>query len=503
MKRRFFVWVAACILLFSLTLSLPSMPTTAQGTAPTAAEPVRITVMTYNILYGGDEIDYDQMLEAIRVTDPDIIGLQEPMGNVWRIAADLGYPYGDERMHIISKFPLLTPPDFDGSYTFIEVAPGQVMAMANVHLTSDPYGPYLVRDGEPLDAVLALEQSLRLPEIGRYVEVLPNLVEMGYPVVWVGDFNSPSHLDWTPAADEARDVIAYPVTWPVSSVIAQMGFIDTYRTAHPDPVARPGFTWTPALPPIVEPDEVPDRIDWVLAGGNVRVIDSAVVGEAENPAIVDVVVDPYGSDHRAVISTLEVVPAAPPTLAASERPYYTVGDPVTIRYSLPEGSFTLSVEGGSGDVDVFSASVNGHGAVTLPEGLAADVYTVTVRAGGEDAPRNTVAASSFRVRSGDETPTIRVDGTQFLRNDVIRVEFADAPGNRLDWVGIYTAGDADLENYWLFRYTGAATDGTLMIGDTLDQYDGFPLEPGEYVARLMLDDDYITLAESDPFTVGP
>ena len=46
-----------------------------------------------------------------------------------------------------------------------QIRPGQVFALGNVHLTSDPYGPDAVQDGRTLRQVLRLERSTRLPEI--------------------------------------------------------------------------------------------------------------------------------------------------------------------------------------------------------------------------------------------------------------------------------------------------------------------------------------------------
>src|SRR3989304_3257154 len=82
-----------------------------------------------------------------------------------------------------------------------------------------------------------------------------------------GDFNPPSHLDWTVEVAAVRpDVVIYPVEWPVSKVLADAGLRDSYREAYPDPVAKPGFTWTPGSLEEI-PDEVHDRIDWALAAG--------------------------------------------------------------------------------------------------------------------------------------------------------------------------------------------------------------------------------------------
>jgi hypothetical protein len=61
---------------------------------------------------------------------------------------------------------------------------------------------------------------------------------------------------------------------------------------------------------------VHDRIDFVYAAGDVTTLESRIVGEKRN-RLVDVAVDPWPSDHRAVVSTFRVVPAlrcwSPPT----------------------------------------------------------------------------------------------------------------------------------------------------------------------------------------------
>ena len=66
---------------------------------------------------------------------------------------------------MVSRFPLIDPPEAHGEYVLAQVRPGQVFALANEHLTSDPYGPYLVRAGRSLAQVLANERATRVPEI--------------------------------------------------------------------------------------------------------------------------------------------------------------------------------------------------------------------------------------------------------------------------------------------------------------------------------------------------
>ena len=80
------------------------------------------------------------------------------------------------------------------------VAPGKVVALGNLHLTSDPYGPDLLRDGSPIEEVLQGETDSRLAEIDPFAAAIEPLVAIGTPVIVTGDFNTPSHLDYTDAA---------------------------------------------------------------------------------------------------------------------------------------------------------------------------------------------------------------------------------------------------------------------------------------------------------------
>lgn len=66
------------------------------------------------------------------------------------------------------------------------------------------------------------------------------------PIMIGGDFNEPSHLDWTKEAVTAGTQ-PLKVKFPTSSRLAEIGMKDLYRIIYPDPVKNPGFTW-PAKP---------------------------------------------------------------------------------------------------------------------------------------------------------------------------------------------------------------------------------------------------------------
>jgi hypothetical protein len=94
--------------------------------------------MSFNIWLVGDVVDFRKVIEAIEGARADIVGLQEAEGNTRRIAAALGWPYWSDRLHVVSRLPLIDLPAAKGEYVLVQVRPGAVFALANVHLTSDP-----------------------------------------------------------------------------------------------------------------------------------------------------------------------------------------------------------------------------------------------------------------------------------------------------------------------------------------------------------------------------
>ena len=469
--------------------------------ATARVEPIEVRVMTFNVWLGGVQVDLGQVVAAIAAADADVVGLQEAEGHTRQIAAALGWPYVDERMQVISRYPLLDPPGANGRYTFVAVRPGAVFAIANVHLPSDPYGPEAVRDGASPDDVLALEKGTRLPFVQPVLARLPELTEEGIPVVLTGDFNSPSPLDWTEQAAAAREQVRYPLDWPVGAAALAAGFRDTFREAHPDPLARPGLTWTPGYPiPTLRPNETFDRIDWILAAGDVDVLASEVVGEVGNPDV-DIAVTPWPSDHRGVVSDLRLAPGAPPFLVAVDRRLLTPGEELVVRYHAPgeEGDrVSLVPAGGAAASDalmslppqesfVDGAMVFGTGTLS-----AGDYEAVLTAADGSE-----LARIPFHIQDPNAEPSLSVAGSSVITGTPITVRWENAPGNKWDWVGIYAAGDPDLDNYLAYLYTDAAFAGSVTFAETEL---GGALPPGEYEARLMRDDGYVVLATA-PFTV--
>ena len=74
--------------------------------SPATSAPITVKILSFNIWYGGDQVSFASVIKAIQLADADIVGLQEPDGKTLEIAALAGYPYADQRRHILSKYPI-------------------------------------------------------------------------------------------------------------------------------------------------------------------------------------------------------------------------------------------------------------------------------------------------------------------------------------------------------------------------------------------------------------
>jgi len=495
-------------------------PAAAAGAATHDSGRLTLKAMSFNLFYGGDDLDLStgdfcavpdgctetlKVIErAIRLSGADIVGLQEPERNTSRIARSLGW-YGSDRAHVMSRFPIVDPPGSDGLYVFVEPSPGRVIAVANVHLPSDPYGPYAVRDGATLDDVLALERETRLPAIQRQLQVLPRLARKGIPVLLTGDFNSPSYLDWTAAVAKVRPEVPFPVRWPVSVALASAGLRDSYRDVHPDPVATPGFTWTPGSPE-GDPHEVFDRIDWVLHAGPIRTLASTVVGEVGDPDA-GVTVTPFPSDHRGVVSAFSVLPGRSPVLVAPADRRATIGTRLAVTFHAPgRAGERVALTDPKGHVLASIATGAGH-----PRDGVVSLSTRRLARGRNDVVllsrqgRVLSRAPVWAYPPGTKT-SISTLKSSYRVGEPITVRWAAAPGMALDWIGVFrcdTTGCGTPFDYLVYVYTGTRIQGRTVIGaDALAGAESWPLPAGQYIVRLLPDDGYRSVARSARFTVN-
>jgi hypothetical protein len=268
--------------------------------------------------------------------------------------------------------------------------------------------------------------------------------------------------------------------------------VDSYRAARPDPLEDPGFTWTPGYPaPYVLPWDVHDRIDFVWAAGPALTLSSDVVGESRANA--DIVVDPWPSDHRGVVSTFEVTPATPPVFVSAAAERSRLGNPLDVTFHAPGAAgerVALFAEGSDAPVAEFSTGPGGpvDGTLTFDTaGLDQGTYDVVLLDGG-----GTVLARDSVVLVAEGQPPVLTLADDTLEGDqALEVSWQFAPGNRYDWLGVYRAGVSAKVGYFrLWRYMDARVEGAATIGPGVRGPASWPLAPGEYDLRLCLDDSY-------------
>ena len=293
-------------------LVFPRNPLQAQTEEP------RVKVMSYNIYRGGTMRGQllSQTAKVIQEAKADIVGIQEtrsPGGvNAEKLAELLGWNHhvNPGNRVIVTRYEIVEEKR-DGIK--VKLPSGQHAYIFNLHLPSNPYQPYQLLGIQPKwhkhkdtpfikteAEAIASASKARGGEISELLKQIDSLPDKETPVFVVGDFNEPSHLDWTEAAAKSgRHPIK--VEYPNSLAMTKAGFADAWRTLYPDEMKKPGFTWTPIMT-ADDPKTHHDRIDFVyFRGEGVKVTGANIVGENKSNA--DIVVSPYPSDHRAVVAT--------------------------------------------------------------------------------------------------------------------------------------------------------------------------------------------------------
>src|SRR5262245_48102235 len=125
--------------------------------------PMSLSLLVFNVEYGGTHATD----EVIADLDADVVGVLESYNRLPEIAKAAGYPYYDVGLQILSKYPILEPSDAHGLYSYIEVRPGEAVAMINTHLDYVQDGPNRLGHGVPVADVLATEKSVRLASVEK------------------------------------------------------------------------------------------------------------------------------------------------------------------------------------------------------------------------------------------------------------------------------------------------------------------------------------------------
>ena len=276
-------------------------------------------LMSFNILYGGTHLgqSLEQTAAVIRLAQADIVVACEQWGNAEPLADLLGFtchivvapPYW-KSVAVLSRYPIT---ETFANGVRLELDLQQSVCVFGVHLTSTPYQPYRVRDKAytEIEEILDEARETREQELVVVLSEIRPLIEAGERVLLCGDFNEPSHLDWTLASAREGHHFGLEMPWPCSKRVTESGMEDAYRVVFPDVCRHPGYTWT-SVPGLGvggserAEDEVHDRIDFIYyAGLGLEPRAASIVGENSRNA--DLVVSPFPSDHRAVAVIYQII----------------------------------------------------------------------------------------------------------------------------------------------------------------------------------------------------
>jgi endonuclease/exonuclease/phosphatase family metal-dependent hydrolase len=269
-----------------------------------------LTVLTYNLWHGGTQMSnyHAKQVRFLAGGNFDIVIFQESTGDhATRLGNALGWNsfQSDGTVGVISRYPIAEVYSQNSYRGAVRVALDGEDSQINVwgvHLGYTPYGPYdFCFDNMTIDQVLVREDSSnRGPQIRETVGSMKDHLDNtdSIPVILAGDFNAPSHLDWTD--DNKHCGVGY-VPWPTSDVPTAAGLIDSYRVAHPDAASEPGITWSPIYLENNGRPEPLDRIDFVYYKGDLDVVSSEALVVGEPKPMPNHVDNEWTSDHEAVV----------------------------------------------------------------------------------------------------------------------------------------------------------------------------------------------------------
>ena len=181
-----------------------------------------IKIMSFNIAAETlcTNNNHQVIISIIKTINPDILGIQEinchnEITNQYTnielyelISKELKYNYKNNKQPqtvIFSKYPII---DTDNNYKGIVVKKNnKLIAIFNIHLTDEPYQPYQIAKipygNYPF--VESEQEAIVQANLARATDiqnVLSNIqsIESKYSldaIIVLGDFNEPSHRDWT------------------------------------------------------------------------------------------------------------------------------------------------------------------------------------------------------------------------------------------------------------------------------------------------------------------
>ena len=323
-----------------------------------AQKNIEFSVLQWNIWQEGTVVPrgYDAIVDEIARLEPDFVTFSEVRnydGSRFcdRIVAslkerDLEYhSFYSYDSGLLSRYPItdsltVFPENGDhGSiYKMVSEIGGREIAVYTAHLDylDDAYYNARGYDGSTweeipvprtvLEVLQRNDASQRDDAVRRFIEEAGKDISEGKLVILGGDFNEPSHLDWTRETKDLFDHNGLVVPWTVTLLLDNAGYVDAYRALYPDVLEYPGFTF-PADNPLIPVSKLTwapkaderDRIDYIFyyPDPDLRLRSAVIFGpkgsicksQRIQETSEDRFIEPLGiwpTDHKGVLTTFRL-----------------------------------------------------------------------------------------------------------------------------------------------------------------------------------------------------
>lgn len=216
--------------------------------------PRNFRIMTFNVFYAGTKVanGIEKIAKHVKLMNPDIVGFQEikgyetdailrHLGKDWYRCSDPQNQDTSLDVTLITRHPSTPLQRLNGFSNIgcrLSVG-GATIDIWNHHLLYTNYGPYTAcinpTSGNVQQLLQRDENYSPFKGLDSRVESMRKFVNhdrKSYTsdvTILLGDFNVPSHLDWTQAAKSLHCGVSFQ--WPVSKMLEQNGFSDTFRVA--------------------------------------------------------------------------------------------------------------------------------------------------------------------------------------------------------------------------------------------------------------------------------
>lgn len=442
-RIRTFAAVVAAVLFAALLIFVP------QSIAPSASADenskstetttdTELNILSLNLWHGAslvpDGKGYADTAAIIKELDADIVFFQETGDAAEPIAKELGFNahVTGGSVSVISRYDFVETgviKDHAGNPRWAKATVkvgDEVVTVYSGHLEYRAYANYWprgyagealgegwpdhYRTWDPIDAPVTDEATLkqlnldsRRPDSARALIADADAeAAKGRFVIFGGDFNEASALDWTEETKDTFERNGVARKWETTQTLLDAGYVDSYRAIYPDPLTHPGITWptkqghqTAEKAAWAKGADERDRIDYIFFAPNERLTlnQAAIVGPEESisksQAVADGTADifivptsaPWISDHRGMMAkfTIKAPAQGSATETSSAQPSTSASE--TSSASTTSSASESSTSASSSAQSSASAEPSTSAAPTTKPGNAVIATAINVIAG--------------------------------------------------------------------------------------------------------------------------